>query len=154
MKIKDATSKLIDPYYQTKYGAAYLGDSLELLKNIPDKSISLILTSPPFALTRKKEYGNKSAEEYVEWFLQFAKEFKRILKDDKLKFSNASLHGQRINKFVKVQRPSSPADSLVFQSIRRETGKKETRTPIGVGVTVGLPPREIYKQSGTRYKLL
>ncbi len=82
MKIKDASSKLIDPYYQTKYGAAYLGDSLELLKSIPEKSINLILTSPPFALTRKKEYGNKSAEEYVEWFLGFAKEFKRILKDD------------------------------------------------------------------------
>jgi len=82
VKIKDANSKLIDPYYQAKYGAAYLGDSLVLLKNIPDKSINLILTSPPFALTRKKEYGNKSAEEYVEWFMKFAKEFKRILKDN------------------------------------------------------------------------
>jgi hypothetical protein len=61
VKIKDSNSKLIDPYYQTKCGAAYLGDSLELLKSIPDKSINLILTSPPFALTRKKEYGNKSA---------------------------------------------------------------------------------------------
>ncbi len=59
-----------------------MGDSLELLKSVPEKSISLILTSPPFALTRKKEYGNKSAEEYVEWFLGFAREFKRILKDD------------------------------------------------------------------------
>jgi DNA modification methylase len=74
--------KSVDAYYQTEYGAAYLGDSLELIKNVPDKSISLILTSPPFALTRKKEYGNKSAEEYVEWFLEFAREFKRVLKDD------------------------------------------------------------------------
>jgi DNA modification methylase len=74
--------KPVDAYYQTEYGAAYLGDSLELIKNVPDKSISLILTSPPFALTRKKEYGNKSAEEYVEWFLEFAREFKRVLKDD------------------------------------------------------------------------
>lgn len=82
MKIKDANFKLIDPYYKTKYGEAYLGDSLALLKNVPEKSINLILTSPPFALTRKKEYGNKSAEEYVEWFLEFAKEFKRVLKDD------------------------------------------------------------------------
>ncbi|MEW5830649.1 MAG: site-specific DNA-methyltransferase, partial [Chloroflexota bacterium] len=80
--MKDSNSKLIDPYYRTQYGEAYLGDSLELLKSVPDESISLILTSPPFALTRKKEYGNKSADEYIEWFLRFAKEFKRILKDD------------------------------------------------------------------------
>ena len=82
VKIKDSNSKLINPFYKTKQGAAYLGDSLELLKSIPDKSINLILTSPPFALTRKKEYGNKSAEEYVEWFLKFAKDFKRILTDN------------------------------------------------------------------------
>ena len=70
------------PYYQTNYGAAYLGDSRDLLQSIESKSIQLIITSPPFALTRKKEYGNKDADEYVEWFLGFAKEFKRILKDD------------------------------------------------------------------------
>ena len=72
----------VNPYYQTQYGAAYLGNSLDLLNKIADKSVNLILTSPPFALTRKKEYGNKSAEEYVEWFLTFAKQFMRILKDD------------------------------------------------------------------------
>lgn len=70
------------PYYQLQHGAAYCGDSLELMRYLPDKSINLILTSPPFALTRKKEYGNKSAEEYVNWFLQFAHQFKRILRDD------------------------------------------------------------------------
>jgi len=72
----------VKPYYQTDLGAAYLGDSLTLMSHLPDKSISLILTSPPFALTRTKEYGNKSAEEYVEWFLEFAHHFKRLLKDD------------------------------------------------------------------------
>lgn len=63
-------------------GRAYLGDSLDLIKGIPDDHVNLILTSPPFALTRKKEYGNKSAEEYVDWFLEFAVEFKRILAED------------------------------------------------------------------------
>ena len=72
----------LKPYYQIGDGAAYLGDSKKLLQHLPSKSINLILTSPPFALTRKKEYGNKSAEEYVDWFLEFAKEFKRVLKDD------------------------------------------------------------------------
>ncbi len=70
------------PFYQTDLGGAYLGDSLELMKEIPDNSIDLILTSPPFALTRQKEYGNKQEEEYIEWFLQFSERFYRILKAD------------------------------------------------------------------------
>jgi DNA modification methylase len=67
------------PFYQFSYGAAYLGDSLELMKYVPDESVNLILTSPPFALTSKKEYGNKESEAYVDWFMEFAKGFKRIL---------------------------------------------------------------------------
>lgn len=70
----------IKPYYQTSLGAAYLGNSQELMKQIPDCSIDLICTSPPFALVRKKEYGNVDATEYIEWFEPFAKEFYRILK--------------------------------------------------------------------------
>lgn len=69
-------------FYSTDLGTAYLGDSLELMKEIPDSSIDLILTSPPFALTRQKEYGNKQEQEYVEWFLQFSKEFYRILSEN------------------------------------------------------------------------
>lgn len=74
--------KLPKPYYQQQMGAAYLGDSLELMKKLDDESINLILTSPPFALTRKKEYGNAAADEYLEWFMPFAHEFRRLLKPD------------------------------------------------------------------------
>lgn len=77
MKANNLTN--LPPYYSTKYGAAYLGDSLNLIEKIPENSINLIITSPPFALTRKKEYGNESADKYIEWFLPFASEFKRVL---------------------------------------------------------------------------
>jgi DNA modification methylase len=70
------------PTYQTDLGAAFLGDSLELLNQLPDKSINLVLTSPPFALQREKEYGNKGQDEYVGWLAQFAEVVYRKLKDD------------------------------------------------------------------------
>jgi DNA modification methylase len=70
------------PYYQTERGKAYLGDSLELLAGVASGSVNLIMTSPPFALQRKKQYGNVDASEYVEWFKHFAQEFYRILADD------------------------------------------------------------------------
>lgn len=71
-----------DPFYETDFGVAYLADSLELMKSIPDNYLNLVVTSPPYALQFKKEYGNASKKEYVEWFLEFAKEIHRILKDD------------------------------------------------------------------------
>src|SRR5436190_2375636 len=70
------------PAYVTNWGAAYCGDSLDLLSGLPDASINLVLTSPPFALQRQKEYGNKAQTEYVTWLAQFARVVHRKLKDD------------------------------------------------------------------------
>jgi site-specific DNA-methyltransferase (cytosine-N4-specific) len=75
-------AKLPEPYYRTEYGAAYLGDALELIRHVPDSRINLIMTSPPFALTKKKPYGNTKATQYVDWFKPFAREFWRVLTDD------------------------------------------------------------------------
>ena len=55
------------PYYKTELGEAYLGDSLEFMREMPSESVNLVLTSPPFALTRKKAYGNAPDDEYVYW---------------------------------------------------------------------------------------
>ena len=54
------------PLYVTRYGKAYLGDAFRLLGCLPDRSIDLVITSPPFALQRKKEYGNRDQDEYVD----------------------------------------------------------------------------------------
>ena len=69
-----------EPVYKTKLGAAYCANCLDVLKTIATRSIDLVLTSPPFALRRKKSYGNVSAEEYCDWFWPFAQEIARVLK--------------------------------------------------------------------------
>jgi site-specific DNA-methyltransferase (cytosine-N4-specific) len=71
-----------NPYYSTSKGSTYLGDSLELLKELESESVDLICTSPPFALLRKKSYGNVHSDDYVDWFMNFAKEFKRVIKPE------------------------------------------------------------------------
>lgn len=60
------------PAYSTTHGSAYIGDSRELLAALPDDSINLVMTSPPFALLRKKAYGNESQEDYIDWLMTFA----------------------------------------------------------------------------------
>lgn len=71
-----------EPYYQTNMGAAFLGDSLEYMSKIPSNSIHLVMTSPPFALIKKKEYGNVSSQEYLDWIRPFAEQIYRILRTD------------------------------------------------------------------------
>jgi len=73
--------KLPMALYKTRLGQAYVGDALKLLECLPDASVDLVVTSPPFALQRKKEYGNVDEEEYVNWLMPFTLEVKRVLKD-------------------------------------------------------------------------
>lgn len=68
--------------YSTDNGAAYLGDSRELLEDLPSNSVDLVVTSPPFELAHQKEYGDDWDEgdnDYQAWFLEFAEEVKRVL---------------------------------------------------------------------------
>lgn len=58
----------------------YQGDCLKELNNLPDDSIDLIVTSPPYADQRSKTYGGIKTNEYVNWFLPISKELLRVLK--------------------------------------------------------------------------
>jgi len=56
------------------------GDCEEILTRLPDNSIDLIFTSPPYADQRQKTYGGLSPDKYVDWFLPKASQFMRVLK--------------------------------------------------------------------------
>jgi len=58
----------------------YKTDCFKQLKKIPDDSIDLIVTSPPYADNRKKTYEGIPVNEYVNWFLPISLELKRVLK--------------------------------------------------------------------------
>lgn len=68
--------------YRTNLGEAFCGDSLLLLDALPANSVNLVITSPPFALQRKKEYGNKEQAEYVDWLAEFGRRVYRVLTQD------------------------------------------------------------------------
>ena len=68
-------------FMKTRLGRIYHGDSIGLLNStLPEDSVDLIVTSPPFGLVRKKSYGNAPANEYLEWFRPFAEGMRRVLK--------------------------------------------------------------------------
>lgn len=75
------TPSLFTPAYSTNLGRMFCGDSLQVLPDLIRQGFraKLIMTSPPFALVKKKEYGNEDADNYVRWFRQFIPYLKQIL---------------------------------------------------------------------------
>jgi site-specific DNA-methyltransferase (cytosine-N4-specific) len=90
------------PLYTTEYGAAYVGNSLELLDQLAPNSIDLVITSPPFALQRRKTYGNVEQEDYVEWLLAFCRKVYTVL----------ALHGSFVIDLGGAYQSKRPVRSL------------------------------------------
>src|SRR6267142_2533909 len=59
-----------------------LGDCRTVLKRMPANSVDLVVTSPPYADSRKRTYGGIHPDEYVQWFLPISEELKRVLKPE------------------------------------------------------------------------
>ena len=68
------------------------GDCLDVIKNLPDNSVDLVFTSPPYAERRKTCYGGISEDKYIEWFKPIAIEIKRVLKPTGSFFLNIKPH--------------------------------------------------------------
>lgn len=75
------------------------GDCLDVMEKMPDNSVDLVITSPPYANQRKNTYGGIPEDKYLEWFLPIACEIKRILKPTGSFFLNIKPHtskGERV----------------------------------------------------------
>ncbi|MBK8015249.1 MAG: site-specific DNA-methyltransferase [Betaproteobacteria bacterium] len=64
----------------------YQGECEQVLQSSPFSrnkgKVQLLFTSPPFALTRKKKYGNQQGQAYVDWLAAFAPLFRDYLTDN------------------------------------------------------------------------
>lgn len=58
------------------------GDARRELKRLKSNSVDLIITSPPYADSRKSTYGGIDPNDYVVWFMPIAEELHRVLKPD------------------------------------------------------------------------
>jgi site-specific DNA-methyltransferase (adenine-specific) len=107
------------------------GDCLELMKGVPDESVDLIITSPPYNIGKMKSnttihgtYAGNDMEEdnYQDWQVAFLNECYRVLKDNGSMFYN---HKVRIKKGVAIH-PLEwvlKADFLLKQEITWDMGK-------------------------------
>jgi hypothetical protein len=72
--------------YETDLGAMYHCGAEQFLDSYVAaavrKDVQLVFTSPPFPLNRKKRYGNRMGDEYLDWLGQIAKPIGDLLADD------------------------------------------------------------------------
>ena len=68
----------------------YCMDCLEGMKQLEDKSVDVVVTSPPYNIGIKynKYSDNLSRDNYLNWIEEVTKEIKRVLKDDGSFFIN------------------------------------------------------------------
>jgi hypothetical protein len=82
----DVTGSAPNVAYTSARGVMYQGFAEDVLQSALTKKyrgkVQMILTSPPFPLNRKKRYGNRQGEQYIEWLAAFAPLFAEFLTDD------------------------------------------------------------------------
>jgi site-specific DNA-methyltransferase (adenine-specific) len=104
MESKIFNSKKGFTYSFNQNNIAVLGDSLDVLKQISNKSIDLIFADPPYNIG--KDFGNNkdnwgSIKDYVEWCKKWIDECFRILKDDgTMYFMTATQHMAYLDIYV------------------------------------------------------
>jgi DNA modification methylase len=74
-------------YHETEHGVLYNGESLKVLRTLPDNSVNCCVTSPPYWGLR--DYGHdkqlgleKTPEEYVSNMVLLFREVRRVLRQD------------------------------------------------------------------------
>jgi site-specific DNA-methyltransferase (adenine-specific)/site-specific DNA-methyltransferase (cytosine-N4-specific) len=73
-------SLALAPNFTTRLGALHVSDGLEVLREVPDNSVDLVVTSPPY--DRQPKYGNGEQYQndwYHGFFLKLTTEILRIL---------------------------------------------------------------------------
>lgn len=81
-----------------KVDIIYNEDCLSRLQKIPDGSVNLVVTSPPYADNRKGVYQGVPISRYVEWFLPISEELFRVLRSDGsfvLNIKERTVNGER-----------------------------------------------------------
>lgn len=83
----------------------HLGDCLEVMKSIPDGSVDMILTDPPYGISFQSNYRQQKYERITNdnslcWLDDLSAECFRVAKDDSAHYVFCSFHN--IDKFKKA----------------------------------------------------
>ena len=74
---------MLNPYLKSDFITIYNSDCLDILNLLPDNSVNLIVTDPPYHSTKKSNITGdknfKTDEDYLNWLEKIAQQWQRIL---------------------------------------------------------------------------
>ena len=77
-----AVPGIVVTIFTTDEGIAIFGHAEEAIAHVENDSLQMVFSSPPYPLLREKQYGNREANEYVDWLLRIAETWPRKLKQN------------------------------------------------------------------------
>ena len=86
-------------FFSSASGVLFNGDSRDLCDCVGEGCVDLVLTSPPFALVKKKAYGNAASDEYLDWIKPILHAINRVVSDNGsivLDFGSAYVKGHPV----------------------------------------------------------
>ena len=87
--LQNAKPGVVVTVFETDLGVALWAESQSAVTLIDDGIAKAIVTSPPYALVRRKEYaGQHAGDEHADWLFERSREWRRILSDDGSLFLN------------------------------------------------------------------
>jgi adenine-specific DNA-methyltransferase len=74
----------VNPSHDADGVTLYHGDALEVLRSLPDRSVNLIATDPPYFRVKGEAWDNawKNAGAFIDWLGTVADEWRRVLTDN------------------------------------------------------------------------
>ena len=123
--------KMLSPYYKDTLIKLYNADALEALREMPDESVHMVVSSPPYWGLRDYQVPGqigleKTLEEYVAKIVEVFREVKRVLRSDgtcwvNLGDSYANVSGGANSAKARTKNTASPR----FRDMGRFVGLKQ-----------------------------
>ena len=130
MKPRKNSERQLNPL-PPRAGCAVLdGDCLDVLAALPEESVHLVVTSPPYADKRRSTYGGVHPDDYVDWFIPRASAIRRVLRDDGtfiLNIKENVVNGERHTYVLELIQAMRSAGVVVDRRIRLAQEKQLPR---------------------------
>lgn len=104
----------------------YKGDCLEIMKNIPDGSVDLILTDPPYGMSFQSNYREQKHkkilnDDSLHWLSAFINELYRVMKNNTAGYMFCSFHKIDIFK-IEIEKRFKLKNILIWEKNNTSMG--------------------------------
>jgi len=130
--LENARPGIVVILYEDRNGIVLWGEAEAVERHIDPGSVQLVCTSPPYPLTRPKQYGNRAEAEHIAWLTERAAAWKELLAEDGSLFLNLGdvyLPGEPTMSLYQERLLIALVDELGYHLAQKLYWRSPTRLP-------------------------